>query len=126
MIYDGANTNNPALTLITAEIRRTPSYVNVYTLVANTAQTIAIPTGTEWVFFNASNAAATAQIPWLVCDAAVATASIGAASGGVASEFNPTGYNVRLNSPSGLSVISPSAGLLYVTFYSSPQNTATV
>lgn len=112
------------LNFISGEIRRTPSNVNIYALTANTAVNVTFPAGTEWALFNASNQAGTAQIPYYVCDAAVATAALptGNVTNGTGVEFMPVQYNVRLNSTNGLSVIANTAGYLYVSLYSNPGN----
>lgn len=112
--------------LITAEVRRTPSVVDTVALTAGVAANVAVPAGAEWALFNACNLAGTAQIPFFVCDAAVATASLpsGTNAAGTASEFMPIQYNVRQQRTVGLSAISPSSGYLVVTFYADPQSTA--
>ena len=118
----------PVMDLITAEIRRTPGYVNVLSMDANTAQTLTVPNYAEWVAFNACNSTGTAQIAYFVCDAAVATAALpsGAVSNGTASEFMPSMYNVRQNSTSGLSIITPTAGYVIATFYFNPSTSQAV
>lgn len=117
-------TDPASINFVTASIRRPPSNVNIYVLTAGTAFNIPIPAGVEWALFNAFNTAGTAQIPYFICDAAIATAALPTANvtNGAGVEFCPSQYNVRLNSVSGLSAISNSAGFLTVSLYSPPSN----
>jgi len=124
IIFGPNSLNGNAAAQAQGGIRRVSSVINPTALVANTAVSVTIPAGTEWVELNACNSAGTGQIPYFVCDASIATAVLptGTITTGLGSEFMPTGYNVR--GIATLSVISPVAGYLIVSAYSSLDNTS--
>jgi hypothetical protein len=123
-IWDGGNYNNPSNVLITAEIPRVPSVINVYQLVGGTARTITLPTNpsAEFAFFNSSNTTGTANATYYICDASIATATIptGDIINGHGAEFMPNQRNIR--NITQLSVIAPTNSFLYVTYYARADN----
>ncbi len=124
-IWDGGNYNNPSNVLITAEIPRISSDINVYVLTAGIARSISIPAGAEFAFFNSSNTAGSANATFFLCDASISTATIPSADilNGTGAEFMTTMRNVR--NVAAISVIAPVNSLFYVSFYSRADNVAT-
>lgn len=90
-------------------LRVAPTYVDAKSLAASTAETVTVPANAKFVVFSGN-------APYYVNPHGATAAVPGDVSNGSASELNPAGYELR--GMATFSVISPSACILTMAFYS--------
>ncbi len=101
----GTNSN------FSANIRPAPTYVDALVLVAGTAQTQVVPANSRWVLFSSSCGLI------YVNDNAAATVPGTTTTTGAASELNPAAWNLTGMGIATISVISPLACVVTMSFY---------